>query len=113
MTDVMAELKEALKKLNYKWTDIEWAVLALELGGFNTKKALLKPGYSDRDLNQFKNDVVSLGQYDGGFNSRQQLFGDVVFKDGSWLSRHVYDGFERYHYNIKPTYEAYIKDLGK
>jgi hypothetical protein len=112
MTDAMAELKQALKKLNCKWTDIEWAVLTLELGGFNTKKALLKPGYSDRDLNQFKNDVVSLGQYDGGFNSRQQLFGDVVFKDGSWLSRMEYDGSEWWHYNIKPTYEAYIKDLG-
>lgn len=76
------------------------------------KNALLKPGYSDRDLNRFKNEVDSLGQYDEGYG-RQQLFGDVVFNDGSWLSRHEYDGSEWWHYNIKPTYEAYIKDLGK
>lgn len=44
MTNVMAELKEALKKLNYKWTDIEWAVVTLELGGFNTKKCFIETG---------------------------------------------------------------------
>lgn len=113
MTNVMKELQYALDEFGYKWEDIEWAVLALELGGFNTKKALLKPDYSNQDLEKFEKDVTNLGQYDEGYSSRQNLFGDVVFKDGTWLSRREYDGSEWWHYNIKPTYEAYIKDLGK
>lgn len=112
MTNVMAELQYALDKFCYRWEDIEWAVIDLELGGFNTKKALLKPDYSNQDLEQFKKDVTALGQYNSGYG-HQELFGDVVFKDGTWLSRGEYDGSEWWHYNIKPTYEAYIKDLGR
>ena len=111
MTNVMAELQYALDGFGYKWEDIEWSVIKLELGGFNTKKALLKPDYSNQDLEQFKKDVTSLGQYEQG--GRQELYGDVVFKDGTWLSREGYDGSEWWHYNIKPTYEAHIKDLSR
>lgn len=113
MTDVMIELQYALDGFGYKWEDIEWATLELELRGFNTKRALLKPGYSNQDLEQFKKDVTDLGQYDEGHRSRQNLFGDVVFKDGAWLSREEGNGSEWWHYNIKPTYEAFIKDANE
>lgn len=112
MTNVMKELQYALDEFGYKWEDIEWAVLELRFGGFNANKALLKPDYSNQDLEQFKKDVISLGQYDSGYGL-QELFGDVVFKDGTWLSRGEYDGSEWWHYNIKPTYEAFIKDANE
>lgn len=109
MTNVMAELQYALDKFCYRWEDIEWAHLNNKA---NERDAIIKPGYSKDDMDKFKEDIINMGQYDDGYGG-QELFGDVVFKDGTWLSRGEYDGSEWWHYNIKPTYDAYIKDLGR
>lgn len=40
--------------------------------------------------------------YDSGFGC-QEVFGYIVFKDGSWFERHEYDGSEWWEYKEKPT----------
>ena len=43
-------------------------------------------------------------EYDNGFGS-QHLYGTILFKDNTWLSREEYDGSEYWKYNIPPTVE--------
>jgi hypothetical protein len=51
------------------------------------------------------NDLMSLDfDYDDGYGG-QEIFGCVVFKDNTWLSRGEYDGSEWWEYNKCPTYE--------
>lgn len=42
--------------------------------------------------------------YNSGYGS-QQLFGLVLFSDGTWLSREEYDGSEWWIHNVPPTIE--------
>ena len=43
-------------------------------------------------------------EYDNGFGS-QHLYGTILFKDNTWLSREEYDGSEYWQYNVPPTIE--------
>ena len=45
--------------------------------------------------------------YDNSFG-RQELFGYILFNDGTWLSRGEYDGNEWWDYNIPPTVEEVL-----
>ena len=47
--------------------------------------------------------------YDRGYGC-QELFGEVLFNDGTWLSRGEYDGSEWWEYNIAPTVEEVLED---
>ena len=40
--------------------------------------------------------------YDEGYGS-QHLYGTILFKDNTWLSRWEYDGSEGWEYNKPPT----------
>ena len=46
--------------------------------------------------------------YDRGYCC-QELFGEVLFNDGTWLSRGEYDGSEWWDYNIAPTVEEVLE----
>lgn len=41
-------------------------------------------------------------EYDNGYGS-QEVFGFIVFKDGTWFNRAEYDGSEWYDYIEKPS----------
>lgn len=41
-------------------------------------------------------------EYDAGYGT-QEVYGTVLFNDGSWLSRGEYDGSEWWDYNQSPT----------
>lgn len=43
--------------------------------------------------------------YDNGYGS-QELFGTIVFKDGTWLERGEYDGSEWWEHRKLPTEES-------
>ena len=47
---------------------------------------------------------LSYINYDEGYGS-QRLFGTIVFKDGTWLERHEYDGSEWWEYKKLPKEE--------
>lgn len=47
-------------------------------------------------------------EYDNGFGS-QHLYGTILFKDNTWLSREEYDGSEWWHYNVPPTVDDILQ----
>lgn len=49
---------------------------------------------------EFLNTLKSI-DYDEGYGS-QELFGIIVFKDGSWMDRYEYDGSEHWVHNKCP-----------
>ena len=108
--NIYLELEKALKMLQLDWGDIEWSHLRSCCYKINNKKneAILKPDYSQGELEAFKQDVVALGDY-LDIPDEQQLFGVVVFRNGAWLERHHLDKHWRWHYTRKPEYEAFIK----
>jgi|688.fasta_scaffold1218650_2 hypothetical protein len=61
--------------------------------------AVLKLGYSEEDWQKFLEALDFT--YDHGYGS-QELFGNVWFKDGSWLSRAEYDGSEWWNHSTCP-----------
>lgn len=66
-------------------------------------KTILKASILDADFNQLEDKLTLLDfNYDNGYGS-QQLFGCVVFTDGSWLERHTYDGSEWWEYKKEPN----------
>ena len=44
-------------------------------------------------------------EYDNGYGG-QELFGTIVYKDGTWLERGEYDGSEWWEYRKLPTEES-------
>lgn len=54
----------------------------------------------------FKGTTLALSSldflYDNGYGS-QHLYGTILFKDNTWLSRWEYDGSEGWEYNKPPT----------
>lgn len=47
-------------------------------------------------------------EYDAGYGS-QELFGCILFEDGSWLEREEYDGSEWWEYHRAPTVEDLLQ----
>lgn len=62
--------------------------------------AYLRPDRTSEDIWKFINDLFAIEYYDG-FGC-QELFGNVVFKDGSWLERWEYDGSEGWAHKSCP-----------
>lgn len=67
------------------------------------KIAILKSDRTKEDEKLFYETLKSIN-YDNGYGL-QQLFGEIVFKDGSWLSRREYDGSEWWRLNKCPSEE--------
>jgi hypothetical protein len=104
--NIYLELEKALRMLHMDWTDIEWGHLKSCCYNTNNKKneAIL---YSQRELEEFKQNVRDLGDY-MDMPDEQQLFGVVVFRNGAWLERRYFDKHWRWHYTCKPELEAFI-----
>lgn len=59
--------------------------------------------FSFRSLHEFNEGIAKLDfEYDAGFGG-QELYGTVVFADGTWLTRGEYDGSEWWEYHCCPT----------
>ena len=67
------------------------------------KIAILKSDRTKEDEKLFYETLKSIN-YDDDYGI-QQLFGEIVFKDGSWLSRGEYDGSEWWRLNKCPSEE--------
>lgn len=67
------------------------------------KIAILKSDRTEEDEKLFYETMKSIN-YDDSYGL-QQLFGEIVFKDGSWLSREEYDGSEWWRLNKCPSEE--------
>ena len=63
---------------------------------------------TNEDEFKFINELDKI-DYDDGYGT-QELFGVVVFNDGTWLSRWEYDGSEGWRHNVIPKEEEYIND---
>ena len=65
----------------------------------------LKSSFNEVDLNNFLNGMKSI-DYDSGYGC-QEVYGNIVYKDGTWLSREEYDGSEWWQYNSTPLEPEY------
>lgn len=100
------ELVRKLEKINYTFKDINYAFINCNKRGLGVKPFYLEPEHTDNSLKTFKENCQKI-YYDNGYGS-QELFGYIVFKDGSWLERHVYDGSEWWDYKKKPAWSELL-----
>lgn len=80
---------------------ILWAVVEHNNYFDRDKSVILKSKRTRDDILEFINSLRSIEYYDG-FGA-QELFGTVVFKDGSWLTRGEYDGSEWWERHLLPV----------
>ena len=59
----------------------------------------------DEQAEHFFLETLSSIDYDNGYGG-QELFGTIVFKDGTWLERGEYDGSEWWEHRKLPTEES-------
>jgi hypothetical protein len=98
MKNAKEELLKALERKNIKttwivkarvsWEDFEHREQKFKVFQYNEIDALLE------ELDQ---------EYDDGYGS-QELFGDIILSDGSWLSRREYDGSEWWGHFSMPKF---------
>lgn len=72
------------------------------------RRAILKSNRTLEDEEEFLNILESIN-YNEDYGM-QELFGNVVFKDGTWLERYEYDGSERWVLNRCPNEPDWDKD---
>ena len=89
--------KETLNKIEsskHTIDDIMWAkVTRIEFFADEPTYSILKVNHNRNELNDFINSLDYC--YDDGYGT-QEVYGEIVFSDGSWLERHEYDGSERW-----------------
>lgn len=66
----------------------------------------LRSNRTEQDERKFLEILASI-DYDNGYGS-QELFGTIVFKDGTWLERGEYDGSEWWEHHKLPTEESLL-----
>jgi len=64
------------------------------------KRVILRSDRTANEIQSFINDLLSI-EYDDGYG-RQNLYGTVAYKDGSWMDRCEYDGSEWWGYHRFP-----------
>lgn len=64
----------------------------------------LRSNRTEQDERSFLETLASI-DYDNGYGG-QELFGTIVFKDGTWLERGEYDGSEWWERRELPTEES-------
>lgn len=64
----------------------------------------LRSNRTEQDEQSFLASLASIN-YDNGYGG-QELFGTIVFKDGTWLERGEYDGSEWWEHRKLPTEES-------
>jgi len=98
----MINAKEELLRI-VGFEEIECANVYIE----DRFKAVLYPNYTKE---QYEKWLKSLDvSYDDDFGC-QELYGSVLFKSGSWLTRGEYDGAEWWELHRKPTIEEILLD---
>ena len=106
--NVLTELNDALQEVNKTVEDIKAIQLATskeygyETTDHTSHKELKATTEIEAKLQEWS-DIT----YHNGYGS-QELFGAVLFKDNTWLSRGEYDGSEWWEYNKPPTVEEII-----
>ena len=88
---------ELLQELEGK--NIKCAQIAHDYYRMEKKEINLKVNFSENDFKEFLNKLDF--EYDDGFGT-QELHGLVWLEDGTWLSRHEYDGAENWEHNKLP-----------
>ena len=68
----------------------------------------LRSNRDEQDEYFFLEDLASIN-YDNGYGG-QELFGTIVFKDGTWLERGEYDGSEWWEHRKLPTEESLFSE---
>jgi len=68
--------------------------------------AKLRSNRKESDELKFLDTLNSIN-YDNGYGG-QELFGTIVFKDGTWLERGEYDGSEWWEHRKLPTEESLL-----
>lgn len=78
-------------------SDIEWAII-----DYGLKRVVLNKDYTEDQYIDFLTKLHF--EYDNGFGG-QELFGEVVFNDGTWLERGEYDGSEWWDFKKCPDFD--------
>jgi len=101
-TNALEELKHSLDGAQKKIEDIDYGYI------------IYTPNYRESNLildTQGSITLVDVSklnfEYDSGYGS-QEVYGTIVFKDGSWLERGEYDGSEWWDYKSCPS-RAYVE----
>lgn len=91
------------------WAEqIKFAKVSLvDYYGEDCCEAILRSTRSKEDEIEFLHQLSKI-EYDNGYGS-QELYGIIVFKDGSWLERREYDGSEWWAKCELPLEEEYFK----
>lgn len=100
-TNAKEELLEVLADYNLSSAD----VIAFNFNTYLNYKSV--PITKGTILTNDELDKLDFG-YDRGYGS-QKLFGEVLFNDGTWLTRGEYDGSEWWDYNVAPTVEEVLE----
>lgn len=95
MTNLKEETLSSIKSEDKNISDIDYCYVLENACSWDETKAnvLLKGAFDENRLNF---------TYDDGYGS-QEIFGFIVFKDGTWLERDEYDGSEWWDFKSKPT----------
>jgi len=104
-TNVFSEVASAVNGAGFTCADISFLQLAMTDGyGCAIPGGVLE--YRSGDcMKSLGEGLHGLGSYDSGFGG-QFLFGTIVFKDGSYLSRGEHDGSEWFEYNRTPVFDS-------
>lgn len=81
---------------------IAWAKISHRHYHEDSTHHVLKPESKYSYYAKFMNSLDFI--YDAGYGS-QELFGEVMFTDGTWLERDEYDGSENWRLVEKPNYK--------
>ena len=80
---------------------ISWAVISYAPYYANEYTTTLRPNRTIDDIKKFIDELESI-YYDNGYGT-QCLYGNVVYKDGTWLERWEYDGSEGWSHKSCPA----------
>ena len=89
--NLKVETLDALEEVNKTIEDIDYC--HIYIGAWYREQKIL----CQEDFDIDKIDIT----YDSGYGT-QAIFGFIVFKDDTWLSRREYDGSEWWEYFSKP-----------
>ena len=101
MANALTELQDTLKNCNQTVDTIAYALINVQRSYDHTETLL--------DTRVSK-DLTPLNiEYDDGYGG-QELYGTIVFNDGTWLERGEYDGSEWWAYKNTPTPDTVFND---
>lgn len=101
MENLKKETLNNITSSNHTINDIAWAkVVYIPLFVDEPTSHILKLNHSEDELKDFINSLDY--NYDDGYGT-QEVYGEIVFNDNSWLERFEYDGSERWDLKKTPS----------